>query len=223
MRVAVCVAEDLRKQLSESAFNTVVDALKQGHATVFPTDTVAGLGVSVLHAGKPDEIFRIKRRRSDKPVAWLVDGPQALHEYGCDLPEGVEALARAYWPGPLTIIVRAGKRVPTAFQSETGTIGMRMPDNETALCLIEAVGSPLATSSANVSGLDAPDVPQHVSMEVREAVGAILEDETHPSGRASTVLDCSGATPCILREGAVSAADIHVFMPQVHADNANTL
>ena len=195
-----------------AAFEKAVSALRSGKAVVFPTDTVAGLGVSVLHAGVPDEIFRIKRRKTDKPVAWLVGSSRALREYGCNLPGGVEALAQACWPGPLTVIVRASERVPSSFQSQAGTIGLRMPDNETALRLIEAVESPLATSSANVSGQAAPAAVEQVAVAVRDKAAAVLEDGSHPSGLASTVLDCSGPIPRILREGAVTAQDVRAFV-----------
>lgn len=218
MRVAERLACDLRGALAaegasdEEAFAAAVDVLCRGHAAVFPTDTVAGLGVSVLHARTPDEIFRVKRRDEGNPVAWLVAGVEALRSFGVDLPEGVENLARACWPGPLTIIVKASASVPPAFRSQTGTVGLRMPDNRTALRLMRELNSPLATSSANISGEPAPATPQEVALEIREAVDAVLVDGSSPSGKASTVLDCSQGGTRILREGAIDEGTIRAYL-----------
>ena len=118
-------------------------------------------------------------------------GVDDLDRYGAHVPDLARRLARAYWPGPLTLIVEAGDAVPAAFRSAAGSIGLRMPDNDTALELIEAVGCPLATTSANISGVVVPD-----------------DTDDDKSGVASTVLDCTVNPPRILREGAVAEADI---------------
>lgn len=218
MRVAERLARDSKSALAaggasdEGAFAAAVDVLRQGHAVVFPTDTVAGLGVSVLHARTPDEIFRVKRRDEGNPVAWLVEGVDALRSFGTDLPEGVEDLARACWPGPLTIIVKASGSVSPAFRSQAGTIGLRMPDNQMALRLMRELGSPLATSSANISGEPAPEAPQEVALEILEAVGAVLVDGGNPSGKASTVIDCSQGGTRILREGAIDGGTVRSYL-----------
>ena len=128
----------------------------QCHPVIFPTETVYGLGVSVEAAASPEALYDLKERDRGKPVSWLVGGVDDLDRYGAHVPDLARRLARAYWPGPLTLIVEAGDAVPAAFRSAAGSIGLRMPDNDTALELIEAVGCPLATTSANISGLQAP-------------------------------------------------------------------
>lgn len=180
-----------------------VEELLRGGTVLMPTDTVYGIGVSVLHAGGPDAIFQVKRRPAGKPVAWLVDSVEALDIYGADVPEGVRRLARQCWPGPLTIVVGASSAVPAAFASEEGTIGLRMPANQTALRLIRGVGSPLAVSSANLSGCEAPKDAASVPQELASGVGARVEDSEKKSGLASTVVSCVGESLRILREGAV--------------------
>ena len=215
MRVAQQVAHDAQERLLESALARVADALRAGEAAVYPTDTVAGLGVSVLHAQSLEKIFHIKKRPADKPVAWLVGGVADLDRYGSDVTEGVRKLAAACWPGALTLIVRASEDVPQAFRSQAETIGLRMPDNACVLQLIDALGSPLATSSANLSGEPAPDAPEAASAEVLAAAGAVVADGSRPSGLASTVLDCSQESPRIVREGSIPRTLIARYLPEL--------
>ena len=176
-----------------------VAALKAGQAIVFPTDTVYGVGVAVRYAETPGEVFRLKRRDPSKPVAWLVDSPDDVDQYGVDVPEEARRLAAERWPGALTLIVRAGETVPLPYQSSQGTIGLRMPANSIALELIRQVG-PLATSSANVAGGVAPRVFRDVPAEVAENVAVVLRDDDAGQGRPSTVLDFSQEVPSTLRE-----------------------
>ena len=137
--------------LSSSKLEAVA-ALKRGEAVIFPTETVYGLGVSVEAAASPEALYDLKERDRGKPVSWLVGGVDDLDRYGAHVPDLARRLARAYWPGPLTLIVEAGDAVPAAFRSAAGSIGLRMPDNATALALVRAAGCHLATTSANLSG-----------------------------------------------------------------------
>lgn len=192
--------------MHSNQFDDVVATLKDGRAAVFPTDTVYGLGVAVDFATSPQEIFTLKHRDAGKPVAWLVEGASALTDFGCNVPEYALRLASSFWPGPLTLIVRAGESVPSAFQSESGSIGLRMPDNDTVLQLIHAVGCPLATSSANISQRQATARFSDLDTELMLAVQGALScpDDHCSSGIASTVVDCTGAVPHVVREGSIT-------------------
>ena len=185
------------------ALGEALDALRAGRAVVFPTDTVYGLGVSVKHAGSPQAIYDIKRRDAGKPIAWLVGGPEALDEFGRNVPQQARELAERHWPGALTIIVKASDAVPEAFRSQEGTIGLRMPASPVALELIEQLQSPLATSSANLSGEPNPRTAAELDPQLRAAAGAIVEDDLMESGTASTVIDCSQGTITIIRQGGI--------------------
>ena len=187
----------------KKAFDTAVQTLVAGDPVVFPTDTVYGVGVSVRHAASPQILFDIKGRDASKPVAWLVDGPQALEEFGEQVPAAAIDLARKHWPGALTIIVAASAAVPAAFRPQTGTIGLRMPANETALALMRAVGSPLATTSANLSGGEDPREFGDVPPDLLAKVAAYLQDDQPRSGVASTVIDCSQGNIIVVRQGDV--------------------
>lgn len=214
-------------------------ALAVGNAVVFPTDTVFGLGVSVSAAPGPQLLYDLKHRDAGKPVAWLVEGPEALDVYGRDVPAYARRLAETFWPGGLTLVVRASDAVPAAFQSPAGTIGLRMPASEAALGLICAAGCPLAVTSANLSGaadtaraedLDralvartaglylpddaaaAADLPSD-AVEVAPSASARFSTSDQPvpspaSGAASTVLDCTGEAPRVLRAGALTLDDL---------------
>ena len=187
------------------ATDEIIDAiniLKAGKPIVFPTDTVYGLGVAVGFADSPRAIFDIKGRDEDKPIAWLVGGIEALDEYGQDVPEKAYSLAERHWPGALTIVVKASDAVPPAYRGPNGTIGLRMPANETALRFIRVVG-PIATSSANMSGGEAPCKAADLDPELTDKVAIVIEGDGQASGTASTVVDLSQGSSSVVRQGGV--------------------
>ena len=196
-----------------STIDQAVCALKRGEAVIFPTETVYGLGVSVEAAAGPDVLYDLKERDRGKPISWLVGDADDLDRYGARVPELALRLAGAYWPGPLTLVVQAADEVPEAFRSNVGTIGLRMPDNATALALIRAAGCPLATTSANLSGRAAAGALDALDPKLAARVGTIVPDgaDDDKSGVASTVLDCTQDPPAIVREGAVTPADIRAL------------
>lgn len=232
------VAEAIVAARRPLALEEATRALAVGSAVVFPTDTVFGLGVSVSAAPGPQLLYDLKHRDAGKPVAWLVEGPEALDVYGRDVPAYARRLVETFWPGGLTLVVRASDAVPAAFQSPAGTIGLRMPASEAALGLIRAAGCPLAVTSANLSGaadtaraedLDRALVARTAGLYLPGGVAAAgiasgcaeatpsasarfaAGDRLVPppaSGTASTVLDCTGEAPRVLRAGALTLDDL---------------
>ena len=157
-----------------------VRALAAGDAVVFPTDTVFGLGISVSAAAGPQLLYDLKRRDAGKPVA--------------DVPAYAQRLAEAFWPGALTLVVRASDAVSAAFQSAAGTIGLRMPASEAALGLIRAAGCPLAVTSANLSGAsDTARVEDLDRALVARTAGLYLPDDAVAA--ASIAPDLAEASP----------------------------
>ncbi len=193
----------------DAAFEHAVWALRRGEAIVFPTDTVYGLGIAVRFCESPAVLYRLKKRAAEKPVAWLVGGPDDLLRYGANVPPAAVELAKAFWAGPLTLVVQASEAVPPAFRSREGTIGLRMPDSPIPLALIAAVGSPLATTSANLSGGRDPQTAADLPRELSASAACVLTADAALSGVPSTVLDCSKATIKVLREGAI---DVSAFI-----------
>lgn len=179
-------------------------ALRRGDAVILPTDTVFGLAVAPRYADTPAVLYRLKGRPSSKPVAWLVGGVRHLEEFGRDVPAYARLLAQRYWPGPLTLIVRAAACVPQAFASAAGTIGLRMPDDPLVLRIIAQTASPLACTSANLSGDPAPMRFEDIDPALASRVSVALDDAQQKSGLPSTVVDCTGARPQVVRQGAVT-------------------
>ncbi len=197
---------DVQHQQPSSAFDQVANALIAGQAVVFPTDTVFGLGVSVAHAQTPEVLYALKERDRGKPIAWLVGSAADLSFYGEAVPAWARSLADAFWPGELTLVVRATDKVPAAFRSDAGTIGLRMPNAPCVLQLIDQVGSPLATTSANKSG--AADVVSYDALDpaIAARVAAVFPGwDVSAQGVSSTVIDATGDEPRILRAGANAA------------------
>lgn len=187
-------------------FSTIEKAaasLKTGEAVIFPTDTVYGLGVLPSAADSPSLLFELKERPQDKPVAWLVGRVEDLARYGENIPEYALDLAKKHWPGALTLIVNASAQVPSAYSSDANTIGLRMPNSATALQLIELAGAPLATTSANISGKPAPACAGDLDQELCNRVACIVYGNECEVGIASTVVDCTGDEPVVLRQGSV--------------------
>lgn len=185
----------------ENILEQAVELLRAGKPVIFPTDTVYGLGVAVRFAESPEILYQLKQRDGRKPIAWLVEGKRSLERYGKEIPDYACQMAQEYWPGPLTLVVKASEEVPKAFQSPEGTIALRMPDSDLARVLIAKIGSPLATTSANISGGESPSTVQDIDPSLQEAVGCVLDDGSTGESVASTVVDCTGDQPRILREG----------------------
>ena len=238
------VAEAIVAARRPLALEEATRALAVGNAVIFPTDTVFGLGVSVSAAPGPQLLYDLKHRDAGKPVAWLVEGPEALDVYGRDVPAYARRLAETFWPGGLTLVVRASDAVPAAFQSPAGTIGLRMPASEAALGLIRAAGCPLAVTSANLSGAADTACAEDLDRAlVARTAGVYLSDDSlshsaatgtagdsdapsasarfaagdrlvppPASGTASTVLDCTGEAPRVLRAGALTLDDLKGYL-----------
>jgi len=179
------------------------DILKNGGVIAFPTDTVYGLGANVFDEKAVGKIYEIKKRSKDKPIAVLVSSLEQVKKITTDTPKMFYELASEYWPGALTIILKANEKLPSIVTAGYNTVGVRMPDNPIALSLIRQFGNPIATTSANISG----DTPAISAKQVREMLNEkldfIIDGGETKIGIASTVVDLSSFPPVILRQGTV--------------------
>lgn len=198
---AASTAEIAPAALSTVSTAEAAAALRAGKPVIFPTDTVFGLGVAVNHAPSPEELYQLKQRSSDKPIAWLVGSIDDLARYGKNVSAEALELARAHWPGALTLIVEASDEVPPAYRSAAGTIALRVPNDPTARALIEQVG-PLATTSANISGEPAPTRTEELSPALTACVATVAGEAL--GGHASAVVDCTQTPARIVRQGAIA-------------------
>lgn len=182
-------------------------ALQMGGAAVFPTDTVYGIGQSVLaNPDGPQRLFAIKRRDPHKVVPWLIADINDLERFGRAVPAWAFRLAEQLWPGGLTLVVRASNEVPAVFCAADGTIALRVPNSAFVREVARACGSPLATTSANTSGLPAPTEFAAVEPRIVEESNIAVKAGPTIAGLSSTVVLCTASEPVIVRSGAVSTA-----------------
>ncbi len=193
---------------SAEAINLAATVLRDGGIVVFPTETVYGIGASATSCIGPQEIIDIKMRPKNKPLPWLVESEDALEMYGVEVPEYAHRLARAFWPGALTIVVKAASVVAPEFRDDRGTVALRCPDHEVVQELIRASGNAIITTSANTSGL--PPASSFAELEERIIASAdlTLDGGETLHGTASTVVDCIGPDPVVTREGAIPAEQV---------------
>ena len=153
-------------------------------------------------------IFTLKRRDVRQTVPWLVAGERDLDAFGVDVPEGVHVLARAFWPGALTLIVKASDRVPRFMRAADGTVALRASASPVVQALVRACGSPLAVTSANTHGAPAPASFAQVEARILAGVDAAIDAGETVCHDASTIVSLLDGELDIIRQGALSAADI---------------
>ncbi|MHB0938576.1 MAG: L-threonylcarbamoyladenylate synthase [Armatimonadota bacterium] len=179
--------------------------LTAGGVIAFPTDTVYGLACDLFNEEAVDRIYRIKARPAYLPLIAMLAEAEAWPQVASLLPESARRFMARFWPGPLTIIVPARKDIPAIVLGGGETIGMRIPDHDTARQLLRLAGRPLATTSANLSGQPVACTAQDADTQIGDAVDLILDVGPCPGGQASTVVDCTVEPPKILREGPITA------------------
>ncbi len=183
----------------------LLDALREGKPALLATDTV--YGVAAL-PGSPgvDAIFKLKERPAGQALPWLVAGEEWLDRYAQDVPPYARALCAELWPGALTVVLRASaEALRLGGLQEDGTVALRCPGSPACLSVLQELDAPLACTSANVHGLPAPSRLDQVDARFTALAHATDIAPACPAGLASTVVDCTGPAPRILREGAVSA------------------
>ncbi|MBN2248674.1 MAG: threonylcarbamoyl-AMP synthase [Coriobacteriia bacterium] len=193
---------------SAEVVNLAATMLKDGGIVVFPTETVYGIGASATSCIGSQEIIDIKMRPKNKPLPWLVDGEGALDTYGVDVPEYAHRLALAFWPGALTIVVKAADVVAREFRDDRDTVALRSPDHELVQELIRANGAAIVTTSANTSGQPPATSFQELEERIIAAADIALDGGETPHKLASTVVDCTGPEPIVTRVGPISAEAI---------------
>jgi L-threonylcarbamoyladenylate synthase len=174
-----------------------------GGTLIFPTDTVYGIGCAPDDAQAVAAVFAAKRRPHDRPLALHVARVADVLHFLTELSPAVQMLMDRFWPGPLTIIVRRAPHAIAAAALGGATIGLRCPDDDACRAILTATG-PLAATSANISGESAYDGSDDDVERLPEATLALLKGPTSLR-RESTILDCTGAMPKILRSGALRA------------------
>jgi L-threonylcarbamoyladenylate synthase len=183
-----------------------LEVLRRGGVVACPTETLVGLLADATSSEAVDRVAAIKGRANDAPIAVLLPDSASVELLAEPLGERAAKIARAHWPGPLTLVVRARPGAPAGLVRD-GKIGMRVPAPSPALELVRAFGRPLTATSANPSGAPAPASTRDLDPLIRGAVGMVVEGDA-PGGPPSTVLDVAVDPPVLIRAGAVSAREI---------------
>lgn len=182
--------------------------LRAGELVAMPTETVYGLAADARNAAAVSKIFAAKGRPADHPLIVHLPTADQLGEWARAVPPAAQALAAAFWPGPLTMILQRAAGVADVLTGGQDTVGLRVPDHPVALALLRAFGGGLAAPSANRFGRISPTTAAHVAEELGERLALILDGGPCTVGIESTIVDLSRGGVEILRPGAISAAQI---------------
>jgi tRNA threonylcarbamoyl adenosine modification protein (Sua5/YciO/YrdC/YwlC family) len=195
----------------EKGLAAAVAAVRRGLLVVLPTDTVYGVGVDAFDADGVQRLLDAKGRGRDMPPPVLISATTTLEALATDLPGWAHALTEQYWPGPLTIVCRQQPSLRWDLGETRGTVAVRMPKDQAALDLLGRTG-PLAVSSANVTGEPAATDADEAERMLGESIEVILDDGPRSGSAASTIVDCTGTRPRILREGVVSRVELEAVL-----------
>jgi tRNA threonylcarbamoyl adenosine modification protein (Sua5/YciO/YrdC/YwlC family) len=187
------------------------ELLRQGEVIAIPTDTFYGLAANPFDVTAVEKIFAIKGRPKNNPLLLLVDSVEMAEGLAADLPPLFRRCAERFWPGPLTIVVKASPKLPSALTAHTGTIGLRHPAAPIALSLIRAAGCPITATSANRTGDPDSSTASQVQCSLGERLPLILDGGASLAEKPSTVLSLNGELWEILREGGISSLEIAAF------------
>jgi L-threonylcarbamoyladenylate synthase len=204
VKTRVVPVDPRRPQLE--AVQQACDVLRRGGLVAFPTDTLYALGANALDPSAIERVLAVKGRHHGKPLSILVPSVEAGMALAVLLPEGVQGLMQAFWPGALTVVVKASPQVPSLLTAATGTVGLRMPAGAVAQALLTVFGGPVIGSSANKSGGADPADAKTVQKAIGGQIDLVLDGGRVALGVPSTVIDCTAEPARILREGAISRA-----------------
>jgi L-threonylcarbamoyladenylate synthase len=177
--------------------------LRDGRLVAFPTETVYGLGADASNAGAVRRIFAVKHRPENHPVIVHVADLDQAARWAASIPDAARALAEAFWPGPLTLIVPRAAHVDDLVTGGQPSVGLRAPSHPVAQALLRAFGGGIAAPSANRFGHVSATTAQHVVDDLGDGVDLVLDGGASPVGIESTIVACTTSTPMLLRPGAI--------------------
>ena len=203
---------------AEEAIKQAGEIIKQGGLVAFPTETVYGLGGDALNPESSKKIYAAKGRPSDNPLIVHIADIEDIEYITDGVSEAARKLAKAYWPGPLTMIMNKSDKVPFETTGGLGTVAIRMPNNKIALELIKASGGYIAAPSANTSGRPSPTVARYCVEDLDGKINMIIDGGQVGIGLESTIVDLTSDVPMILRPGYITADMIEKVLGEVSID-----
>lgn len=192
--------------------------LNAGQVVALPTETFYALAVHPWQEQALKHLFALKERPPHKPVLLLVADPEMLPLLVSHIPETAAVLIRAFWPGPLTLVLPARPHLSDWLTANTGTVGVRQPRHEVTCRLIHYLGAPVTGTSANRNGQPPLLGSTEVDREFGKAVPLIVDAGPCPGGKPSTIVDLTLDPPRLVRFGAVSLATLKKVIPKIHAN-----
>lgn len=192
----------------DSALADAVSALRQGRLVGMPTETVYGLAADALNPSAVEKIFAAKGRPADHPLIVHIASAQDLDAWAREVPPAAKRLAAAFWPGPMTLILKRQPTVPDVVTGGQDTVGLRVPSHPLALALLKEFGSGVAAPSANRFGRISPTRASHVVEELGDRVSIVLDGGECEVGIESTIIDVSRGAPVLLRPGRIGKEEI---------------
>ena len=192
----------------DAALDQAIALLRQGELVVLPTETVYGLGADAENPAAVAKIFALKGRPSSRPLIVHIHAADQLDRWAREIPDYARALAAAFWPGPLTLVLKRDPRVPDAVTGGQDTVALRVPAHPLTHALLARFGGGIAAPSANRYGHISPTTPDHVREEFGAETPFLLDGGAATGGIESTIVGCLEASPRILRPGLVSATAI---------------
>jgi L-threonylcarbamoyladenylate synthase len=201
-------------QVIESGLiDIIIDVLRRGGIAAYPTDTFYGLGVNCYREKAVEKVYRLKKREYDKPISLVVSDVAMVRGVCMNIPPAFEEMAKSFWPGPLTLILKASSsRLPSVLLGEDGSIGIRLPDFPWLRELIRRAGFPLTATSANISGEKEIFQPDKVIEIFEGKVDLIVDGGMTPGQLPSTVVDLTSEKPKIIREGALPSTRLSPYL-----------
>lgn len=206
------------KAMDEGVLQEAGRIIREGGLVAFPTETVYGLGGDALNKESSRKIYEAKGRPSDNPLIVHICKMEDLKVIVEEIPEDVKRLAEAFWPGPLTVIMKKSELVPRETTGGLDTVAVRMPSHPVALKFIECAGGYVAAPSANVSGRPSPTKAKYVIEDMTGRIDMILDGDGIDIGLESTIVDMTGEKPEILRPGYITKDMLEKVLGEVSVD-----
>lgn len=210
------------KRLTEKNMDEAAAILRDGGLVGIPTETVYGLGANGLNEEAVAHIFEAKGRPQDNPLILHIPDASWLERYCKDIPLTAYKLADAYWPGPMTMILRRKDIVPDAVTAGLDTVGMRCPAHPLCRAIIDAAGVPVAAPSGNTSGRPSPTTAQHMLEDMEGKIDAIVDGGPCSVGVESTIIDLTETPARLLRPGGITLEQLEAVLGEVAVDPAVT-
>jgi len=199
-------------RIESSKIAQISSSLKKDKLVIYPTESFYGLGANCFSERAVARIYRLKQRDREKPLSVIVSGMDMVEEVTLERPDLFYSLSSQFWPGPLTIVLKASKRFPEHITGGSGTIGIRWPDHKWLNALVKKSGFPITATSANLSGKKEISSPEEAFDVFNGKVDLLIDGGQTQGKLPSTVISLVSGRPKTLRQGALSKEELNPFL-----------